>query len=895
MAKKRPSLGTFASPTQTFVAPVQAEKTIAPLDQQAIRETYAFADAFGELSQSMVKVASAIKTDMNAEAYQSGQEKINSSRRTYAQLVQSGDINPSENPWMAIGAQKASGVLEASRARNEFKIEYDKAIANNPDLLKDNSFFDALASSYASNKSAEFGTAPTLSQSFFDSFNQTMVAMSAEHAQNVGKYRQGKIMESIKVKVYDAMNALSEAKRQYSEFGPREDGTSKDLGYYGVMYDAQGNAVTEKSITVTTDDGIDIDLPLLVPGLSLEGREAIVYAKPDASAKEIMDSLKSSDIAAIFDHAAKRRAQGKSPFYSTTMDKILPEVQAYMDEQGQNMGLQRVANLATAAQLIEVMKSSSLTFEAEDVLNGLMAGTGKLSEVSEVKSMLADAQADIAKNRAEIQAARMRSVVASRVEEAFQLARSSAGEGNEWAGVGAFFDEFEGEMNSLGFSSEMKNKATEQAIEAINRGTKFGSENLDYNQRARFRRQLAEDINEMAKKSRDPIIDMQGLLRKAHDRMRQAGIQENSPEWTNGIKDLAPVLTEMLNRQRAQIDAAMNDASIPREVKQRMHTMYRINEINAAVAFGLESRIQDLRSIAMNGISVDVERGLRPELIDLIEIHANFGGGRGPLEQVFAPDSPAGKRMIEFLDQVQMERMGNKSLPDAVRDVAQRMNMMDKLDALSLTNLSKNGATQAALRDSAQKAIDDIEDQSYMPFGFGSIHMNPDSKTYARASFMRQFVSSMDRTSGGVTESLEKAREWVSENHFLVRGSIIPKNVFPKEVDKQYIEDFIAWKMGGAKNGKDITLVVVGDAPNGQPIFALRDSQGNAVRDEYYNIDDISGKARPRNEFGELIPNGKSPHEMVTEQATIRQGHINIRQKMLDSQRRFDPNTGTYE
>ena len=168
MAKNRPSLGTFASPTQSFVAPVQAEKTVAPLDQQAIRETYAFADAFGELSQSMVKVASAIKTDMNAEAYQAGQEKINSSRKTYAQLVQSGDINPSENPWMAIGAQKASGVLEASRARNEFKIEYDKAIANNPDLLKDNSFFDALASSYASNKSAEFGTAPTLSQSFFE-------------------------------------------------------------------------------------------------------------------------------------------------------------------------------------------------------------------------------------------------------------------------------------------------------------------------------------------------------------------------------------------------------------------------------------------------------------------------------------------------------------------------------------------------------------------------------------------------------------------------------------------------------------------------------------------------------------------------------------------------------
>jgi hypothetical protein len=874
MAKKRPSLGTFANPTQTFVAPVQAEKTVAPLDQQAIRETYAFADAFGELSQSMVKVASTIKTEMNAEQFRSGQEAVNSSRRTYAQMIQSGQINPSENPWMALGAQRASGVLEASRARNEFKAEYDTAIAANPDLLKDNTFFDALAASYATKKSAEFGTASYLSEAFFDQFNPSMVSMSAEHASNVGKYRQGKIMESIKIKVADALSAVAES----NKYGYRVDGSQKDLGWYGVMYDTEGNAVTEKSITITTSDAGDIQIPLLVPGLSLAGREAIVYASRNATPDEILGSLSEEDRNLVFDHARKRVQEGKSPFYDTTLDKVLPELQLYMDDQGQNMGMPRVANLSTAVQLIEAMKSSSMTYEAEELLGRLMAGTGRLADVSEVKAMLVDAQADIAKNRADLAVARDKQIMGMETENAYYAARTAASNGNENLGMEAFFDDYSALLKTLPTLGPIeRGKAMDSFTEAWRNGTREGNTSLEYRNSTSLKRLMAQDIEEMQKALKGQILDWGSLRRQFNDRLRTLRIDDNGVKAESGRKDVVPVINNYLEERRRQIEA-MN---VPPAQKARLHQMYRLEEINAAIHFGLDSRVADLRDIAMNGISIDVERGIRPELVDLIEIYNNFEGGQGPIEVLFSKGE-AGQRTLRFLQEVRME-MRTMSMPDAVRDVAQRLNMDSEMDILSMTDMKANGADMIEFRNRVQYVQNQLVD-TWWPFGLGETPLNPDANTAVSAMFTKKFIEAMRATKGSFHEALEVASDHVYENTMIVNLSVIPKGVFGPDITEQYFHDFINVEAGPGADEKLTTLVVVGDAPNGEPVFALRDAYGNAVKDRYYTIADIAGKDRPRDEEGNVIPGSLSPYERVVQEAGRREargsGRIPIESKM---------------
>ena len=855
MGKKRPTLGTFANPVSTFVTPVAAENTVEPLNQQAIRETYAFADAFSDLSESMVKVASTIKTEMNVEEVRAGQEKVNSSRRTYAQLVQSGQINPSENPWMAIGAQKASGVLEASQARNKFKEEYDRAISNNPELLKDNTFFDALASSFAQNKAAEFGSASYLSEAFFDQFNPQMVSMSAEHASNVGKYRQGKIIESLKVKVNEALQNVSADRG----FGRRQDGSQKDIGWEGVMYDLDGNAVTEKSITVELDGLGEISIPMIVPGLSTATKEKIVYENAT------LDDLPIEDQKHIIDHAIGQLQKGRTPFFDTEdrLDQLVPEVQAYMDEQGQNTGMPRMANMATAMHLIELMKSSSMTYEAEKMLRQLQAGTGPLSETSDVKSMLVDAKADIDKNRFELQANKEKQVVGLFMENAYNAAFDNATSGNPDEGYGPAYDELTSQLlpqlQTMG--PVERAKVVDQFNERWNNATREGTESLEKGQVTNIRNFAQQRIVEMRRNLKGPVLDWMAFRREHNERVRIMGIPATGPQSENARKAAVAVVNAQLADMRIALEAAAGNDRVQQD---RNRQLYKLNEIQASLAFDLEDRLEDIRSIALNGISIDVERGLRPELADLINIYANLEGGQGPIDLVLSKGE-RGKRTLEFLRQVRL-KSDYMPMPDAVRDAAQALNLDSESSILALTDIKENGADMEALR----KRIDTVQGQmidSWWPMGFGETPLNPDSRTALSSMFIRKFMDSMNQTRGAFNTSLEEATAFVYENAMLVNNSVLPKNAFGPNFGPEYISAFIDVEVGPNSGEKGIALVWVGNGGNGAPVFALRDAQGNRVKDTYYTVNDIVTNERPRDpETGEVIPNTLSPFERVSQE-----------------------------
>lgn len=883
MAKQRPTLGTFAQPTSTFVAPVDAQKTVTPLDQKAIRDTYAFAESFGELSQSMVKVASTIKSDMNAESFQEGIRKVNESRKTFKDLVVSGQIAPHENPWLTVGAQKASGVLEASQAELQIRDEYNRAIANNPELLKDNMFFDSLVSSFVQNKKAQIGDMGYLSDSFFETFNPSMLKLASENAANVGKYKQQKIVDSMKVQVNEVLKGIPSKFPEKRPFG----GGIKDEGFLGPMYDLQGNVVTERSVTFDTGTKDEFTVPMIVPGLSQSGLEAIVYNNAP------FDSLSQEDQTTIIEHAKKRIADGKSPFYGPDdriNDNLVPALQQYMDEQGQNLGYPRIANIAVASYLIEAMKSSGQTYDAEKILRALKTGTGNLADTSEVKAMLVDAGDDIAKNRLGIATANEKDYLTAFTAQAYADVERASYEKSSDNVESKWEDQFAAQVapNLKYLSFEDQAKALDHLRSQMAEARRAGTSKVGLADISNVEQRTQKAIEDAAGGG---IIPDWGFVANAtNEAIRSRGI---SGEQVKTAKDAAKrVVVKKLESLRfamfndlnrrfgrnsiASFDPEPGDTNDIRSAKAAARIDYRLNVLQAAIHFDMEDQVEDIRRIAINGISVDVENGVRPELSDLIYMFNNSANGRSDVTALL-DKGERGKRTLKFLENVRIKMQSQISLPDAVRDAAQELNMGTAGTPMDLVDLGVGSKEMTDVREAITEVLESTRD-SYYPM-IWDYNFNQDSQNAVGALFKKAYVENMNRTNGAHRASIDYATQYVHDN-ILITGdnlydgtaSILPKKPFENAgVDKSYIQAFTNVELNdlraslGAKFGEDIkaSLVWVADGADGQPLFAFRDKEGRSLKDKYYTMNDIVGRERPRDAQGNIIEGGLSIREKV--------------------------------
>jgi len=125
-------------------------------------------------------------------------------------LVQEGKIKPSENPWLALGAQEASGVIEGQKARVEFQALYDKQALENPNFFKDRNAFDALASSFMTNKETLFKDSMYLRRAFHESFDPVIPQMGLAHEKEVTERRIGLVVGGVDSKVLELVQNLEQ-------------------------------------------------------------------------------------------------------------------------------------------------------------------------------------------------------------------------------------------------------------------------------------------------------------------------------------------------------------------------------------------------------------------------------------------------------------------------------------------------------------------------------------------------------------------------------------------------------------------------------------------------------------------------------------------------------------
>jgi len=206
-----PPIIVSAKPVNTYVAPGTTSTAGLELyDEQQVRLALEFSDAFSNLSVSAARLAGNLKEDWNKEDFEAGKDLVRQNQKTYIDLIKEGKIKPSENPWLALGAQEASGIMEGQKARVEFQQLYNKQALENPEFFKDRNAFDALASSFVANKEATFRDSVFLSRGFHETFDSAIPQLGLAHENEVTKRRFDLVVGGVEAKVLELVQNLEE-------------------------------------------------------------------------------------------------------------------------------------------------------------------------------------------------------------------------------------------------------------------------------------------------------------------------------------------------------------------------------------------------------------------------------------------------------------------------------------------------------------------------------------------------------------------------------------------------------------------------------------------------------------------------------------------------------------
>lgn len=204
-----PNLIVAARPTNTYINPGTTSSAALELyDEQQVRLALEFSDAFANLSASAARLAGNLKQEWNKEDFEAGKDLVRKNQQTYISLVEEGKIKPSENPWLALGAQEASGVMEGQKARVEFQALYNKQALENPNFFTDRNAFDALASSFMTNKETLFKDSMYLRRAFHESFDSVIPQMGLAHEKEITERRIGLVVGGVNAKVRELVVGL---------------------------------------------------------------------------------------------------------------------------------------------------------------------------------------------------------------------------------------------------------------------------------------------------------------------------------------------------------------------------------------------------------------------------------------------------------------------------------------------------------------------------------------------------------------------------------------------------------------------------------------------------------------------------------------------------------------
>jgi hypothetical protein len=814
MAKQRPSLGVTATPVNTYVAPVAA--AVELYDQQSVNLALEFSNAFKDLSLTAANFVGQMKKQQNQEELQAGLDMVNTSQKTYQQLVETGQIKPSENPWMAVGAQQASGSMEALKARSQFISLYNQKAAEDPTFLDSADGFNALAASYSENVNRLMANNPYQSRAFFEGFNPFVASMAVRNEEQVVEVRRNKILTGVQAAVAQAVQDISSPDPTVSGTALQTLQQSLDeSGQLGVSRTEVNEAAAKAFVDLmpTTDN--------------LEGVEALfgnVQTAPGSYLKDTNTSkaLLGANRARIEanrqrDTAAKNRA---------VYDFVVSNANGVISDKdlADKIDALSVSQNATSAKTQE---NRIYALRQNESARNELERKAKEDQQNFVSNFSFEAARSVPPEFADLPEEQYQALMEERLLEAMDKSGVPAAERGRYLSMQDSF---------------MQKYGKERMVARYKAGT------ILYEQES-GQAFLNETFNFVAQGGVE-LPEAEQYRTQANERMRTVlGVSPESGEAKNvylaeyARYDSLLRKTEESEAQRrgyASLTPLDTDSPAVRKDKAALRGRFMAIRLDLGRTFGSNEQISRVaRSFDRVLNPQAVEGGLPSDIADAEDAiwayRYMLENGRN-LDEV-VPSGVAGKALKEEMLYAFSQMRQGYQPSDILRDITSRkylgqttqLSFLDLQNEFSWANIATGNSNDAVTLS-----------ENFMRLRTESQITNPDAQPYLTSKYVQAYRTALG-SSRNHREAMEQAATTVKDSFIAFRGSALPASAFPYEAmrNPKFLADWMDNRFA-----KDVTLVVVAEDADGVPMMAVRDAQGRAVADKdgqfrYYRPEDL--------------------------------------------------------
>jgi hypothetical protein len=763
-----------------------------------------FSESFSNLSVSAARFAGSLKQDQNQADVQQGQFLVNSNRKSYKDLVSSGQINPAENPWLAIGAQQASGAIEGLNARADFQQRYNDQAAQNPDFFKDSSHFNALASTFSKEANSRMGDSAYLSSAFYESFNPFVASMGMRHLENVTNEQHRVIANSIDARVYQGLTDMQDPQRELEAKQSLIKGID-DAGAV-VGYKVANNRVIDNFIEYAASGDIS--------GVMNIFNNLNVGSGPLSETSYALEKIAVN--------------QGR---IDANNDRLAVQKRADFENWGNTQIQAMLTGSITEEDVFKTFDASGGSQEQRDWLMGQMQitrtnmiTTGMLNQQKAVETII--------ERSAVLESAPTTTKARRRTTEQEAFANGYIALQNQMNKPGSVITEMQKELYLQKFEEQWMKMAPKRELQRVQELSRGYFEGLPGQPGAL--QVFYGELGGVA--SGDSTPDM-AAARSSLDRMLpQMGISPDKAKaaYAAAASQYRDILSskeaELGNKEgfNGTIAEHPNDTLQVKAAKDQLRARFLFTRLTIGAAFDDNSDAVGLNRILVQTMNPrGVEQKLDPRMRDAITAYA-FGKQIRPMDTVFAidPESKGGSVLIKNLDLIADKMAGGMDVHDALVDVSQTQQLLS-------SNVDPNN-----------------------PFDFTTLLDKQDAALYS--SYIRDIVTEQGITSGDSAVFLaSEAHKLLKKNlrqgynakaafvatrdelnnpdkYMVINGAFLPRNDFPPNTDRNTIKYWLE------KNySKDAKLVVVGVNPTGNKVYGIRNSDDLHFADVLIEASDI--------------------------------------------------------
>ena len=832
MATDRPSLGVTAQPTSTYAAPMAVAAEL--YDQQSVNLALQFSEAFKDLSLSAANFAATMKKEDNQAQLQAGQDLVNQNQKSYQQLVDSGEIKPSENPWFAVGAQAASGKIEGMKARAHFMSIYEQAVQSDPKFLDGPDGFNALAAQYTANVHTSIGDSPYLSRAFSEAFDPFVASMGMKHEENVIAARTQKIITGVGAEVSKAVSDLESPDPIIQNLAAGSLQESLDeMGRMGVGQ-KQINQAAVDSLVAVMKNGDNVE----------KAEKLLASLKAGTGALQDTDYAKMVLLNSRAQIEANRNRMSEAEYkawnaYKPTLVDAVVSGKKTVDEV-----LTEYDKWSTGADRKVSLTVSQMASQRDEIAMDIKRGQADLErqQKENASNTLAKYIFDQSSRTGDIVAFR------DRLEKQMDALKVPDAERMSWRSHADTFWEAR--------AKEREQADIEYRAQTLWKGTTLDSTTgLEFKAKKGFTEYLMDTTGSAELPN---VLDWK---RQIDQWKIGEGINPNDDKSAKLDRDAYSKFDAVLQQMESMSNTVPepNDDPATKENKANIRAKFIFMRMHLATAFNDTRAADTATNIFITGLNPTLETEVPYQMEDVAKAWSLARQNNLPIKLAVNPDSPNGRETTQMLDFVASQIQSGQSAANVLRDTAQMkasqsatgINWFDRMKS-PLLWMDVFGSGQDAATY-ANKIGSDLNNLGVT---------NPDAYVYATGAYKEAFMGILGTSEHNASAAVKKAAERVAAEHLAVKGSLIAKRDLP--LTWQESPEFMkAWLTTEFPNYPDATLVPVSRNANGSLVYAARNAQGNAIANKLYTAEN----------FKLTVPQFKAVEKKAVENMKLQSGY----------------------